>query len=196
MRICKIAQCSRPVQARGLCWAHYERLRRHGDPSAGRTFHGDAQRYLKTKVLPYAETSCLFWPFGRGRDGYARMHFKGAMRYVHVLVCQQIRGAPPTNRHEAAHSCGNGRNGCVNPLHLSWKTHRDNEADKIGHGTAPRGLRNGVAKLTERDVREIRMLRGVPQRELATRFGILPQQVSKIQRGKAWAHLSDAPERI
>jgi DNA-binding transcriptional MerR regulator len=36
MKPCTIPDCDRPARVRGLCEAHYTRLRRHGDPLGGK----------------------------------------------------------------------------------------------------------------------------------------------------------------
>lgn len=35
--MCTVEACGRPVHCRGLCWRHYAKQRRRGDPTAGRT---------------------------------------------------------------------------------------------------------------------------------------------------------------
>lgn len=95
------------------------------------------------------------------------------------------------------HSCD--RRDCCNPAHLSAGTHRDNMADMVSKGrqtegevlSAPkRGVSNPQAKLTESDVRRIRSLVGtMPQREIATMFGVGQARVSDIATGKAWGHV-------
>lgn len=54
-----------------------------------------------------------------------------------------------------------------------------------------RGERNPNAKLTEKDVREIRALRsaGVPHKELACRYGVSLKTVKKAATGRGWAHV-------
>jgi hypothetical protein len=179
------------VSARGLCDAHYGRWRRHGNPLAGGTFRGDAPHFLETVVLTHIGDECLIWPFDRGDKGYAKIRLDGKPKFVSRVVCEHAHGPAPTATHEAAHSCGNGSDGCVSPQHLSWKTRTENEADKLIHGTLTHGERNGCAKLSERDIREILALRGKAlQREIAERFGIRQSQVSHIHTGKSWGHLA------
>jgi hypothetical protein len=53
------------------------------------------------------------------------------------------------------------------------------------------GERNHSAKLTESDVAEIKSLRdgGMLQREIADRFGVMQNTISRILSGKRWSHL-------
>lgn len=135
---CSVPECGRTSKARGLCSRHYHRWERHGDPLAGGTTRGEPARYLAQVVLPYAGDECLTWPYSRMKNGYANHTHEGRTVVLSRLVCNLVYGAPPTPRHEAAHSCGNGHLGCVNPRHLCWKTHTENEADKLIHGTRRR----------------------------------------------------------
>lgn len=190
--VCKIDGCGKPSRKRGWCIAHYQRWYLHGNPKRGgplRTSPGEPDRYFNETVMPYEGDECLFWPYARS-DGYPTLSRDGENRYVHRLVCEEANGPPPTPRHQAAHSCGNGHLACVTKRHLSWKTHIDNEADKIGHGTVARGERQGGSKLSEADVLEILALRGtMPQREVARMFGVSKMNISLIQRRKIWAWL-------
>lgn len=186
-RICSIEDCGKPAATRGLCSKHYHRLQRHGDPLAGGTTRGEPATYLATVVLPYTGGECLIWPYSRMKNGYANHTHEGRTVVLSRLVCSLVHGAPPTRGHEAAHSCGNGHLGCVNPQHLCWKSHAENEADKLIHGTRLRGERTSWAKLTESAVREIRSLKGVmPQTEIASRFGVSKGAVNDIHRRRNW----------
>lgn len=73
---------------------------------------------------------------------------------------------------------------------LALGTHKLNMADMASKGWAPRGSRNGAAKLTERDVLAIRA-DSRPQRAIASRFGISQAQVWSIKTGQSWAHIGE-----
>ena len=60
--------------------------------------------------------------------------------------------------------------------------------DRKRHSLTHQGELNGNAKLTEEQVREIRICSGL-QREIAARFGITQVMVSRIRLRKAWFHL-------
>jgi hypothetical protein len=131
---------------------------------------------------------CLIWPFGTDGHGYGVLYIDGKRAGAHRYVCELAHGAPPTPKHEAAHSCGHGKDGCVNRNHLLWKTRIENQADRLEHGTHNRGTRQGGAKLTEDDVREIIALKGIEmQRNLAERFGVRRTTIASIQQGRNWA---------
>lgn len=114
----------------------------------------------------------------------------GGSQLVHRVICERTYGPPPSDKHEAAHLCGNGHLGCVNPRHLAWKTSKENKADQLIHGTRMLGVKHHNSKLTNDDVRKIISLRDVMfQREIGEMFGINQQAVSLIQNGKRWQHL-------
>lgn len=150
-------------------------------------------RLFLIRAVTYIGDDCLIWPFHRDRQGYGRINRKTYGEALpHRYVCRVSHGPPPSATHQAAHLCGNGHLGCVNPNHLSWKTPAENCADAITHGTTQRGERSAMAKLTEADVIYIRTLRGlVPQKELAQQFGVHPKHISRLQCAKRWAHLPE-----
>ena len=190
--VCEIDGCGKPARRRKWCAGHYDRWRRHGDPTAGRTPDGLPEKFLHETVMNYQGDDCLKWPFGRITGGYGNIQVNGKMRRVPRIVCEIVHGPPPTPDHEAAHSCGKGHEGCCAPAHLSWKTHAENMQDKLQHGTHNRGERNGSAKLNENDVRKIRALAGTMlQHDIAKQFGITRIMVNLIINRKSWAWLSD-----
>lgn len=157
----------------------------------GRTPEGEAARFLHEVVLVHDNADCLLWPFGL-TQGYGVMHHKGKTRRVSRIVCETVAGPPPTPRYEAAHSCGNGHLGCVNPRHLRWATSKENSEDQALHGTQVRGERQGSAKLTADAVLEIRRLRidGMKLAEIAARYGVDQSTVSRICRRTDWQWLA------
>ncbi len=91
---------------------------------------------------------------------------------------------------EAAHLCGKGHLGCINPAHLQWKTSKENKADQLAHGTRNFGVRNGSAKITPEVAQHIQAMAGrKTYRRMADEIGIDPSTVSLIARGQLWGHL-------
>ena len=117
--------------AKGLCFSHYMRKRRHGDVDVlQRAPNGSYAIYLEM-ALKHTGDDCFLWPSG-GR-GYPKMVIDGKRRSVTRYICEWFNGPPPTAKHEAAHWCGKGKQGCVTPEHLHWATRIENEAEKGPH---------------------------------------------------------------
>lgn len=183
--ICSVDGCCKPRRGREWCAAHYARWRKYGDPLEMRK-HGAAQRWVASFALSYEGDECLPWPFSRNARGYGTIGNTMASRYI----CEAVNGAAPTRKHQAAHNCGKGHEGCVNPRHLEWKTCSENQMDKIGHGTTNRGERNAAAKLTPEEVRQIRANAGsVSNRSQAAQYGVSSGHISQIVNGQKWAFL-------
>lgn len=191
LRLCSIPDCGKPHHSYGYCCMHATRLSRHGDPlTLCRVPNGEAERYFRETVLRFGGDECLTWPFTRNNAGYAHMSVGGRGALVSRRVCEAVNGCPPTPSHQAAHSCGKGHEGCVNPQHLSWKTQPENFADKLRHGTDNRGERHPMARLSADDVREIRLLIDkMPQTQIASKFGVSQAAISGIRRREKWGWL-------
>lgn len=190
-KVCLAASCIKEAKRRGYCDSHYVRFLRHGDPLKGRSSRtpiGEPLRFVEVVALRHIAKSCLQWPFGKYPSGYSKMLVSGKDSTASRYICERIHGAAPTPAHEAAHSCGD--RACVNPNHITWKTPVENNADKLIHGTHNRGERHSLVKLTEQDVREIRLLKGVEsERALAARYGVSNTAIHLIYRRKNWAWL-------
>jgi hypothetical protein len=144
-------------------------------------------------ALSYGGDDCLIWPYCKVHNGYGCINMNGRRHIVSRLVCAEVNGPPPTPAHEAAHSCGNGHLGCINPRHLSWKTRADNQKDRIFHGTHNRGERNHSAKLSKADVIAIKAMLGkVSQSEIAEKFGVNQSTIGRISTGEIWSWLEAA----
>lgn len=190
--ICSVSDCDKPARAKGMCGNHRRRFLKYGDPSGGRTPNGVRLRYTHDVVINFSGDECLIWPFTRISTGYGLVNVAGKQLLTSRYVCFLIHGEPPTEKHEAAHSCGRGHEGCVNPKHLRWATSKENKADKLIHGTLLRGEQLKQSKLTEDDIRTIRELKGaVDRNELAARYMITPSHINRIQRRSAWSWLPD-----
>ncbi len=153
--------------------------------------YGAAQRYFRDVVMAYDGDECMIWPFTCHSWGYGQIYAQGRMQCIHPILCEQEHGPRPSPNHDAAHSCGNGHLACVTKRHLDWKTKKQNQADRLRHGTDGRGDRHHSAKLTTDEVREIIGLKGtMTQKEISLRFGVRTQQVSRIHRRERWGWLA------
>lgn len=187
---CHVDGCSGEVWSRGWCRAHWTRWRRHGDPLAGRRSPGALPELLLSLVTSETD-ACLVWPAENcNRYGYPQIKWQGATRRANRVSCEMKHGPAPTDKHHAAHSCGN--RACVNPRHLRWATGSENQMDRIKHGTDCRGEKNVTSKVTASMVRDIRRFWAtgdVSQLEISREFGITQSAVSSIVTGKNWGWL-------
>jgi len=129
---------------------------------------------------------CLVWPFSRVVDtGRGQVGHDGKVRRAHRLMCEIVNGPPPSPEHHAAHECGNGHLGCINPKHLSWKTPSENQQDRTRHGRR----KDFKRKLTTTQVAEIILLENSDTKEnIAKRYGVSRMTVSKIHGGHFWKY--------
>lgn len=194
---CSIEGCEGSAYAKSFCISHWRKWKFSGNPFGIRTPNGEPQSYFEKTVLPFSSDECLFWPYARDNQGYARMSAEGRMRLVHRIACERVNGPAPTRRHQAAHNCGGGASGCVNPRHTRWATHAENQADRVSHGTSNRGTQQWRSRLSEEDVRAIRELsKSLKQSEIARRFEVDPSHVSDIVNRRRWAWLGQAPAKM
>lgn len=186
---CSADGCKKPDIMGGLCSAHYQRMRRHGNPTAGQRQRGYCYQWL-VEHINFQSEECLTWPFARLWNGHGHLRRGGKDARAHRLMCIMVHGDPPSAKHEVAHSCGKAHEGCVNPKHLRWATAKENQADRIQHGTTNRGERSGSAKLTVKDVLRIRSLAfHLPQKAIAEQYGVSGGAVHDIIARKNWAWL-------
>lgn len=139
---------------------------------------------------------CWNWTAWKDPHGYGRFLIK---RYDHVFAHRMAwalsRGTTelPHSSQLVCHHCDNPS--CVRPEHLFLGTNADNMADKVRKGRNRTGNSvgesNGHAKLTEKDVVELRALysRKTPVREIAEQFGVSKAHVYQIVTGVSWAHV-------
>jgi len=110
--------------------------------------------------------------------------------YVHDLVCAAFKGPKPPNL-EVCHRDGSrDRNHETN---LRYGTRSSNALDRHEHGTMNprRGEQSPVAKLTDDDVRWIRLNHSAYSRRfLATVFGVHHSTISSVINRSVWRHVT------
>jgi hypothetical protein len=156
--------------------------KRGGGYNKGR---GRAIAFLRGLIGHHGE-ECVIWPMARdASNGYCHMGWNGKRYWAHRLMCELAHGPAPSDKHEAAHSCGKGHEGCVNPRHLEWKTRAENQADRYVHQRKPHRGRRRI--LTEEQVAEIRAAAGITKtKDLAARYGVSTGNIRQILTGQTW----------
>lgn len=141
-----------------------------------------ATRWIRNNFeFPY-DDRCLIWPWCRKGGGYAEISAQHLS--VHRLMCEHKNGPAPSSSHHAAHSCGRGHDGCVNPQHLNWRTPAENQLERYEH----QGCLNPRFKLDWDTVEKIRALKGERTADaVGSMFNITDANVRMIWAGKTWA---------
>lgn len=159
-----------PIKGKKQNWRH------------GKQGRGKGIQWIR-EHLSFDGDECLPWPFSKDQHyGRGRVGYEGKIYWAHHLMCILAKGPAPSPKHQTAHSCGNGHNGCVNPRHLSWKTNSENQQDRRRHGTQL-GAKGSRATLSYSEIAEIRRLKGLEtQVSLAQRFGVARGCIEYWQR--------------
>lgn len=116
----------------GMCWSHYQRKRKHGDPLAGKAKNGLGKTFLDAAVSSTTD-DCILWPYAKTGGGYGSYLVDGKHWKAHAWVLAQLV-PPPFDGAICRHGPCHNRL-CVNPRHLSWGTHWDNHQDRKRDGT-------------------------------------------------------------
>lgn len=113
---------------------------------------------------------------------------KPVTKFVHHFVLEAFVGPRPTGK-ECCHNDGVKTNNRLE--NLRWDTRHNNEADKKKHGTDNTGERHGMVKLTEEEVREIKLLLslGWTQQRIARQFNMARMTINRIKMGSLWKHV-------
>lgn len=194
MRTCIVIGCGGKHRWFGYCSTHYMRLKKHGNVGEDIAVKskGMAAEWILDHIL-YESDDCLVFPFARRPDGSATVFIDGKNVGVHVVIATINLPPKPSTQHEVRHICGNGHLGCVNPKHLAWGTKKENQADRIIHGTDGRGEKNVKAKLTHKSISNIRRLskEGKSAKSIAALHGVTDGTIYDIMNGRSWGWMQD-----
>lgn len=163
---------------------------------------------IQTKEIPgfpgyFADTDGALWSERRGtrrRLKYAtlkKLPYQMARLYqnsvschvlVHRIILLTFVGPCPPGMW-CRHLDGNPRNNALE--NLQWNTVSENLRDRKRHGWDNSGENNAAAKLTNAQVLELRQARSAGSRlkDLAKKYGISFQSVSRVARGDGWKEI-------
>ena len=194
-RVCAVDGCERPSRGHSYCGMHSHRFVRHGDPVFTRQAPRGLSLEERLRFIGWEVDSrgCWNWRGALNKKGYGALNFRGSHILPHRAAYQVWIGPIP-DQFVVMHSCDNPR--CINPEHLSVGTTADNNQDRDQQGrfNALKGSKNGNAKLSENDVREIRAryCRGVTTyQSLADEFCVDQSLIARIIKTTAWTHVKE-----
>lgn len=147
---------------------------------------------LWAKIKKARPDDCWLWQAGLNKQGYGTIHSGGPTPrplLAHRVVYADKVGRIPKEKC-VLHRCD--VRACCNPKHLFIGTRRDNTDDmmrKKRHRCVPlRGVDNGSAKLTEKQILKIRASKE-SHRALASCYGVTKTAIGFIKRRKTWKHI-------
>lgn len=187
---CSVAGCERPSKNAGMCWRHYKRNRKYGDPLGGGLGQGEMRTFVESAAMS-SDDECILFPSKTSNRGYGTVYVNGRVVSAHRYAATVRHGEPPAGAY-ALHSCHT--RACLNGMHLRWGTPVENMADKIVDGTDPRGSRNPIAKLTEAQVLDI-VQSGRTIKESAELYGVTRGAIEDIMAGRNWSWLTGITRR-
>lgn len=160
-----------------------------------------AERFWE-KVAKRSADECWEWTACRNANGYGTIGSggrKGRAVLAH-RVSYEIHFSPIPGGLCVLHSCDNPS--CVNPAHLHLGTNFDNVQEAIERNLrwVHLGSKAGTAKLTEDDVRSIRLEYSQDPtsslKSLAIKYGVSDPAIRMILTGKGWKHVGDSPAYV
>jgi hypothetical protein len=134
------------------------------------------------------KNDCWLWNGSKLSDGYGAFKLNGKMVRAHRYAYEQYNGSIPDGL-LVLHKCDTPL--CCNPNHLFVGTSKDNTLDCVSKGRMPVGSNHRGAKLTEDEVRRIRILfsEGHSFAKLGSEFGVTWVNIAKICHRETWKHV-------
>ena len=137
---------------------------------------------------------CKEWTRAKTSDGYGVVRVGATNKFVHRLVAEQKFGN--ISGKVVRHSCHNPS--CCNADHLMLGSHQDNMNDMVAADRQAKGERNGYAKLTEKEVKQIKerfksAVKGIRSnaKQLAMEFNVSSSTIRSIINGSRWSYLKE-----
>lgn len=127
------------------------------------------------------------------KDGYLVVSIstkpKRRLLKIHRLVAQAFIDNPES-KPQVCHKDGSKDNNVYTNLY--WGTAKENNVDKVSHGTVARGEKQGLSKLKKEEVIEIKRLlsKGETATSLGKKFGVHKSTIKTIKCGKSWGWLN------
>lgn len=147
------------------------------------------------KVNILSDDECWLWTAAINRKGYGSFtpgrhiyHIAGT-KIAHRFAFLFGKGSLQKEL-LVCHSCDTP--GCCNPNHLWQGTAKENSVDMVAKERSCRGERQGHTMLTNSDVKAIRACIKTgrfEQKELAEKFSVAQQTISRIVTNKDWRHI-------
>lgn len=126
-KTCLVLDCTKPVRDKDWCGAHYQRWRRHGDPTAGGPTRFNTPKEAFANFTRW-EGECLIWTASLMNGGYGQIWTGTGMEPAHRFAWEQKHGPIPKGM-VIDHKDHCDRR-CCNTAHLRLATTAQNIANR------------------------------------------------------------------
>jgi hypothetical protein len=146
------------------------------------------KRFLAKITIPENKNECWKWTGATYPYGYGCIGTSKGLDGAHRVSYRLYKGEIPDGMC-VLHKCDNPN--CNNPEHLFLGTKKDNAIDRNSKGRGKNPVHRGnhpLSKLKVEDVMDIKRSSDATK-VLATKYGVNPDQISRIKRGERWGWL-------
>jgi len=192
MRLCSIDACGSKHYGKDLCFKHYYRQYKHGNPHIVKKgsrypIFNTLKESFESKFEKGNVEKCWNWK-GAISHGYGSLRFKGK-HYIASRAAYEVYISVINDDLLVCHKCDNPL--CVNPNHLFLGTELDNMKDMVSKNRSAKGSHHSQAKLNETSVKEIKKLlkQQLSHSEIAKLYDVKREAISKINQGIRWGHI-------
>lgn len=134
---------------------------------------------------------CWLWIGAKDRNGYGVVRIGGKNYSAHRLSWEWANNQKIPDGMVLIHLCDEPS--CVKPSHLTIGTQINNIEDRVKKNRSARGQQNGKARLTEKDVKLIKKLRGrgMTESSIAELLEVSRSAVANVLHHRSWGWVSD-----
>lgn len=180
MALQKIQDGELSIDDSGVIWRHWRRYK---------FIHNQCEDYVKN----YNPSRKVGY---KNKKGYLRFNLRENGKSYNIAAHRVVYlwfnnlESFPDNFREINHKDGNKANNSPNNLEFITRSENHRHAFKVLGKIGPRGSRNGKAKLSEGEVRNIiQLLKNHSISYVAKKYEVSPSGISLIKRNISWKHI-------
>lgn len=134
---------------------------------------------------------CWLWNGAKDKYGYGVVRINKRNYLTHKVAWMIANNQLIPKGQVIRHTCH--KRNCVNPEHLITGSQLNNIDDRVKSNRSARGEQNGRTKLTQRDIRMIKVLKGLgwTETDIAQLLDVSRSAVANVLHNRSWNWVSD-----